>query len=127
MEAAGELKTRARMTRLWLAFAIALIGSSAQAGEPAVSHAYSAEFYLPGCKNFIAGKLDFLGGRCVGAAEVLDALSQDTKAFCAPAAINNLDRIRVIVAYIEPRPERMKEDFRLLANEAMAKAWPCKN
>jgi hypothetical protein len=30
-------------------------------------------------------------------------------------------------AYIEARPERMKEGFGLLANEAMAKAWPCKN
>jgi len=115
------------MTRLLLAFAIALIGFSAQAGAPAVSRTYSAEFYLSGCKNFIAGKMDFLGGRCVGAAEVLDALSQDTKAFCAPETTNNLERIRVIVAYIEARPDRMKEDFRLLANEAMAKSWPCKN
>jgi Rap1a immunity proteins len=127
MEAVGELETRARMIRLWLAFAIALIGLPAQAASPAVSHAYSAEFYLPGCKDFIAGKMNFLGGRCVGAAEVLDALSQDTKAFCAPETTNNLERTRVIVAYIEARPERMKEDFRLLANEAMAKAWPCKN
>ena len=67
MEAGGGLETGARMTRLWLAFAIALVGSSAQAGPPAASHAYSAEIYLMGCKDFIAGKLNFLGGRCVGA------------------------------------------------------------
>jgi len=127
MEASGELETRARMTRLWLAFAIALLGLPAQAGAPAVSHSYSAEFYLPGCKEFIAGKMSFLGGRCVGAAEVLDALSQDTKAFCAPEGTDNLNRTKVIVAYIEAHPDRTKEDFRLLANEAMAKAWPCKN
>jgi|SRR5579862_149179 len=114
---------------LWLrlAFAIALFGSTAHAGPPAASRAYTVEFYLPGCKEFIAGKLTFFGGRCVGAAEVLDALSQDTKAFCAPATTDNLARIREIVTYIEARPERMKEDFRLVANDAMAKAWPCKN
>jgi hypothetical protein len=54
-------------------------------------------------------------------------LSNDTKAFCVPEAAGNLERVRIIVAYIEALPERKKEDFRLLANEAMAKAWPCKN
>jgi hypothetical protein len=39
---------------------------------------------------------------------------------------NNLQRVRAIVAYIEAHPDRGAEDFRLLANEAMAKAWPCK-
>jgi len=34
--------------------------------------------------------------------------------------------VRTIVSYIEARPDRKKEDFRLLANEAMAKAWPCR-
>jgi len=107
---------------------LALLSSTARADPPAaVKRAYTAEFYLPGCKDFIAGQSNFLGGRCVGAVEVLDALSQDTKAFCAPEAANNLERVRIIVAYIDTRPERKKEDFRLLANEAMAKAWPCKN
>jgi hypothetical protein len=113
--------------RLALAILLALFGSTAQADPPAVKRAYTAEFYLPGCKDFIAGQSNFFGGRCVGAVEVLDALSNDTKAFCAPEAASNLERVRIIVAYIEALPERKKEDFRLLANEAMAKAWPCKN
>jgi hypothetical protein len=113
--------------RLALALLLALCGSTAHAGPAAVTRAYTAEFYLPGCKDFIAGQSNFLGGRCVGAIEVLDALSNDTKAFCAPETTNNLERVRIIVTYIEARPERIKEDFRLLANEAMAKAWPCKN
>lgn len=112
--------------RLALAILLALFGSTAQAAPPAVKRAYTAEFYLSGCKDFIGGETNFLAGRCVGAVEVLDALSHDTKAFCAPEATNNLERVRIIVAYIEARPERMKEDFRLLANEAMANAWPCK-
>ena len=112
--------------RLVLAILFALFASTAQAASPAIKRAYTAEFYLLGCKDFISGQTDFLGGRCVGAVEVLDALSHDTKAFCAPDAINNLERVRVVVTYIEAHPDRMKDDFRLLANEAMAKAWPCK-
>jgi hypothetical protein len=55
--------------------------------------------------------------------EVLDALGSDTKLFCPPVTANNLDRVRLIVAYIEARPEPMKNGFRLSgANEAMAKA-----
>ena len=46
----------------------------------------------------------------------------DTSALSA----DNLQRVRTIVSYIDSRPDRKNEDFRLLANEAMAKAWPCK-
>jgi hypothetical protein len=81
---------------------------------------------MGGCKDFIAGKSNFFAGRCVGAVEVLDALNADTKLFCLPDNIDNLQRVRTIVSYIDARPERKNEDFRLLANEAMAKAWPCK-
>ena len=115
----------------WLrpAFAIlvALFGSTAGAGPQAVPRAYQAGFYLEGCKDFLAGKSDFLSGRCVGAVEVIDDFGSGIKLFCPPEATNNLERVRVIVAYIEARPERMKDGFGLLANEAMAKAWPCKN
>ena len=62
----------------------------------------------------------------MGVVEVLDAANADSKTFCAPPETNNLQRVRTIVAYIEAHPDRGAEDFRLLANEAMAKAWPCK-
>lgn len=100
--------------------------SAADASPQAVAHAYSAAFYLPGCKDFLAGRSDFFSGRCVGAVEVLDALNLDTKLFCPPEATGNLQRVQAIVSYIEARPQRQEEDFRLLANEAMAKTWPCK-
>ncbi len=116
------------MTKLGPAFAalVALLSSTADASPQAVARAYSADFYLSGCKDFLAGKADFFGGRCVGAIEVLDALNLDTKTFCPPEGTSNLQRVQAVVAYIDARPERKNEDFRLLANEAMAKAWPCK-
>ena len=51
----------------------------------------------------------------MGAVELLDALGSDTKLFCPPETANNLDRVRLIVAYIEARPEPIKNGFRLLA------------
>ena len=117
------------MTKLRLAFAalVALLLSPIPARPQAVARAYTADFYVDGCKDFLAGKSSFFAGRCVGAVEVLDALNEDTKLFCPPEGATNLQRVQVIVDYIQTRPERKNADFRLVANQAMAKAWPCKN
>src|SRR4029077_10535885 len=112
--------------RLALALVLVLFGSKADAGPCAVARVFTADFYMGGCKDFIAGKSNFFAGRCVGAVEVLDALNSDTKLFCPPDNIDNLQRVRTIVSYIDARPERKNEDFRLLANEALTKAWLCK-
>ena len=107
---------------------IALFGTiAADAGPQAVPLKYQAGFYLEGCKDFVAGRSNFLSGRCVGAVEVLDDLGSDNESFCRPETINNIELVRVIVAYIEGLPTRLADGFGLLANEAMAKAWPCKN
>jgi Rap1a immunity proteins len=108
------------------AILIALFGSTAYAAPPAVPRKYQGGFYLEGCKDFLAGRSNFLSGRCVGAIEVLNELGSDNKLFCPPETINNLEQVRVIVTYIEALPKRMRDGFGLLANEAMAKAWPCK-
>jgi hypothetical protein len=114
------------MPRLAFAVVLILLGSKADAGPSAAARVFSADYYLAGCKDFIAARINFDAGRCLGAVEVLDALNLDTKLFCPPDKTDSLQRVRTIVSYIEARPERKNEDFRLLANEAMAKAWPCK-
>ncbi len=108
------------------AILIALVGSSAYANPPAVPRKYQAGFYLEGCKDFLAGRSNFLSGRCVGALEVLNELGLDTKSFCPPETITTIEQVRIIVSYIEGLPKRLTDGFGLLANEAMAKAWPCK-
>jgi len=113
--------------RLGFAIVLALLASKAEAGPPATARVFTADFYLAGCKDFIAGKSNFFAGRCVVAVEVLDALNSDTTLFSPPDNTANLQRVRTIVSYIDSRPDRKTEDFRLLANEAMAKAWPCKS
>jgi hypothetical protein len=116
------------MTWLRLAFAllIALFGSTADAGPHAVPRKYQAGFYLEGCKDFLAGRSNFLSGRCVGAIEVLSELGSDNKSFCPPETISNIEQVRIVVSYIEGLPKRITDGFGLLANEAMIKAWPCK-
>jgi hypothetical protein len=57
--------------RFAFAVLLALFGSTADAGPQAVPPKYQAGFYLEGCKDFLAGRSNFLSGRCVGAAEVL--------------------------------------------------------
>ncbi len=114
------------LLRAAFATLITLFGLSADAGPQAVPRKFQAGFYLEGCKDFLAGRSNFLSGRCVGAIEVIDELGSDSKLFCPPEAISNLEQVRVVVTYIEALPKRMTEGFGLLANEAMAKAWPCK-
>lgn len=109
---------------------LASAGSAALAqgtGPAAASRSFRVDFFMEGCKDFIGGRTNFSSGRCVGAVEVLDALNQDTKRFCPPAGLNNLQRIKTIVSYVEAHPDHMHEDFRLVANTAMIAAWPCKN
>jgi Rap1a immunity proteins len=113
--------------RLSAALFFALFAMAAQADPPSSPNGMSASAYLRGCKDFVAGRSNFFSGRCVGAIEVLDAVNTDSKTFCAPPNTNNLQRARIVVSYVEAQPDRSNEDFRVLANEAMAKAWPCKS
>jgi len=45
---------------------------------------------------------------------------------CPPQNVTTGHTVRVVIAYIERRPERMHEDFRGLALEAIHEAWPCR-
>jgi hypothetical protein len=46
---------------------------------------------------------------------------------CPPPTSDARQLARVVVKYIEDRPERMHEDFRTLVLEAFHNAWPCKS
>jgi hypothetical protein len=56
---------------------------------------------------------------------LLEALDYDGVQ-CRPREIALGQLVRVVLKYIDIRPERMHEDFRVLAIEAMKTAWPCK-
>jgi hypothetical protein len=82
------------MTWLRSAFLIliTLFGTiAADAGPQAVPLKYQAGFYLEGCKDFVAGRSNFLSGRCVGAIEVLDDLGSDNHPFVDPRQSTTLN------------------------------------
>jgi Rap1a immunity proteins len=111
-----------------LAALIALSASAATADE----NPYSANSMLPACKAVLA----ISSGNPAAGIDPVEmgigmiegvALLANHGVFCPPAGAIIKQRIQVIIAYIEARPQRMREDFRVLAVEAMQKAWPCKN
>jgi hypothetical protein len=111
------------MTRYALAILIALTMPARAADVD------SANYLLRGCKAFIVREntmptpIDAMKqGRCVG---LVDGLSY-TGNFCQPKGVTTGQAVAVVVKYIEARPERMHEDFGILALEALTAAWPCK-
>ena len=108
--------------------AAALVAETTDAQQ---EDANSANYILPGCQNFLnpgAGSA-FKAGVCAGAVGGLNYLSHVLPpdiSSCIPSAVTRMQLVRVIVAYIERRPQRMHEDFRTLALEAMHEAWPCR-
>ena len=86
---------------------------------------------MPACQHFFTDppRVGFKEGVCAGLIEGLGytaGLLPDPFKSCAPKGVTNLQSARVVLAYIEHRPQRMHEDFRKLVLEALHNAWPCK-
>jgi hypothetical protein len=123
---------RVECTRLVLALLAAALFSQDADAE---SDKRSANYLVPECQKFIAlseGDTFISGlnqGRCVGIIHGISYLSEylppDVRS-CPPKGATAAQTIRVVLAYIERRPQRMHEDFRELAIEALHEAWPCK-
>ena len=82
---------------------------------------YSANSIVSGCRFFDGPttsqnpRFDPYGqGYCVGLLEGLDY--EGVK--CRPSEVTLGQLVRVVLTYIDSRPERMHEDFRVLAIEA---------
>jgi hypothetical protein len=89
----------------------------------------SANSYMPGCRGFIADNWAtgdaYQRGQCIGfiAGLIYEASGTD---LCLPSGVTHEQGVRVVIAYIEGRPQRMHESFGQLAREALTAAWPCK-
>jgi Rap1a immunity proteins len=67
-------------------------------------------------------------GECLGAIYAMLSVSRalaEALKFCPPVEFDAEQGVRVVVAYIEKRPERGDEDFTTLALEALRSKWPC--
>jgi hypothetical protein len=108
---------------------LAMLALTATAAHPAEDK-LSANALLPGCKVVAATASLWPNDprfskahRCEATLLGLIYLAEPY-GVCVPVGVTEGQAARVVVAYIEARPERMHEDFRLLALEAMQSAWP---
>ena len=93
----------------------------------------SANVMLPRCKEGLSSEPGYaprvFQGMCTGIVATLLYVGRHLPpriSSCPPQAVTVKQVTYVVVAYIERRPERMHEDFRLLAIEAAHEAWPCR-
>ena len=109
-------------------FAVAILLLALTAPVSAEENPHSANSYMPGCRDFIAvnwGRDAYQRGKCIGFIAGLIYEAAETS-FCLPHGATYEQGVRVVVAYIEARPQRMYESFGKLAHEALTAAWPCK-
>ena len=104
------------------------------------AQAASAKEVLPACMLYLSvvdrhgtasqSEISHLmdAGECLGAVYALLTVSHtlaEPLKFCPPVEFDAEQGVRVVVAYIEKRPERVGEDFTTLALEALQSKWPC--
>jgi hypothetical protein len=86
----------------------------------------SANYVMRGCHAWVnkdtSSNTLLEQGICFG---MIKGLSYNT-GVCPPISATHGQAVRVVMQYIDERPERMHENFILLAREALQAAWPCK-
>src|SRR4051794_29885190 len=84
----------------------------------------SANFMMPAWRPAPDGSgNEFLEGVCYG---IVNGISWMAGSVCPPAGVTKEQGVRVVIRYIDARPSRMHEDFKVLALEALTAAWPCR-
>ena len=93
--------------------------------------------FLPECKAYLnntsgTALQGFCGGMVVGIALIAQPLFGPGQArgtgrcMDIPENVTNGQLIETVVRYIEARPQRWAEQFRVLAIQALFDGWPCK-
>ena len=115
-----------------VAFFVAI--ASAEAQSPPTEDTSANPVFL-GCKAFaedratnvrLVNMAHYCSGVVHALAYVAEVLPPEHQS-CTPPTSTAQQLARVVVRYIEARPERMHEDFRVLTLEAFHDAWPCKS
>jgi hypothetical protein len=114
------------MKRTIIALALALLTSSAYAEDPTRVH--SADYLIPGCRlgtNMRNYNDFFARGLCIGTLNGVWSTLMRIGIVCTPANVTTGQVVRVVVRYIDDRPEKLNELFTDLASAALLTAWPC--
>jgi hypothetical protein len=110
---------------MWKRHAIGITACLALLG-PQASEAATNQV-IPGCRDFIdhTDRNPFLQGQCGGIIATIFYFGRTHFGVCRPVGSNVGQALRLVVAYVDERPERMQDDFERLALEALQQAWPC--
>jgi len=105
--------------------ALALLGQ--QEFALAQSPDASAIAMMPNCRDLInaSGRNGVGQAECLGIVRTMHYFARYYFGACSPERSTVGQTLRVIVSYIDQRPERMHERFEDLALEAILEAWPC--
>jgi hypothetical protein len=109
---------------------LSLLPLSGSAEEPALS----GTVLLKHCESALQDSTprSFEAGVCVGMLQTLRYIQPllDPKygkaSYCLPQGLPNEQEVRVVVTYLQSHPERLQEEGRTLALDALHEAFPCK-
>src|SRR5262245_31054242 len=115
----------AKKKRGALVFVALLATRGAAVAQPDTN---SANFILPACREYFSDDTNiqnpFRAGRCAGIIETLRFTGFRT---CIPQETTNGQVGNVLLRYLDQHPQRLHENFKVLAVEALQRAWPCRN
>ena len=109
---------------------LSLLPESGAAEEPALSGAV----LLKHCESVLqdGAPKSFEAGTCVGILETLRYIQPlldpkyEKAGYCLPPGLPFEQEARVVVTYLQSHPERLQEEGRTLALDALHQAFPCK-
>ena len=121
-----------RATNMWkrrateIAAALALLTQQGPASAQ-LQDTGSADYVIVGCRDGMSGenRQPFRQGLCGGIVQTILYFGRTSFNVCIPEGVTMGQAIRVVVAYIDQRPERLHDRFETLALEVLQQSWPC--
>jgi hypothetical protein len=110
-----------------IAAALALLTHERTASAQSPLDAGSANNAMQGCRELVSqsNRRMLLQRECASTVRTMMYVAA-SRGICPPDGAAVGDAVRLIVAYIDQRSERMHEQFEALALEALQRAWPCR-
>jgi len=117
---------------MWKRHAIGIATCLALLGQQGIARAQlhdpgSANHAMQGCRELVnqSNRDARLQTECASTVRTMIYVAT-SRGICPPSGATVGQAVKVIVAYIDARPERLHEQFEPFALEALQQAWPCR-
>jgi hypothetical protein len=121
----GHNNEEAAMRWMMIGLLIGAVGSAA--AQPADSIVATGPL-LMGCRSLVQNDPNgdqMQMGACAGAVRATVDISRSLRRACPPVNDVVIDAARVVIMFVDERPERKSEEFGPLALTAIGYRWPC--